>query len=334
MPHSNRSSGYLFGRIAAAWPATAVALLYGCAAAPDSARGGQEPAPTAERPLGEPVATFVDARPAALVNGRQILWGDLRPALSDLAGAAALRETLLDRRLAELARDAGISVTDDDVAAEQQTLLATLSDDPATALRLLDELRARQALGRVRYDALLRRNAIMRALVRDRVEVDEPAIARLFDAMHGPKRQVRLLVTADLVDAQAARRDIEAGSFFGDVAAERSTDSSAARGGLLAPVSRADPTYPAALQEAIWSLAAPGATSAPVLLENGYAIVQLVREIPADGATLEPEREKLARLVRLAREREQMDALARRILADAHVVIFDDELRESWERAR
>ena len=309
-------------------------LLYGCATPTDSSpaplpAGTEAPA---VRPGGEPVTTFVDARPAALVNGRGVLWGELRPIVTEAAGAQALRDVILDHKLAELTAEAGIIITDDDEAAEQRRLLETLGDDPNTAVRLLDELRDRQNLGPHRYPALLRRNAMLRALVRDRVQVTGAAVAQMYDTLHGPKRQARLITVGDLSAAQAAAGRIRSGEFFGDVAVEMSTDSSAARGGLLQPVSRSDPSYPAALRDAIWALPDMNETSDPILLGNGYAIAQLVREIEGDGVPLEDERDKLERLVRMNQERVLMDRLARTILTDAAVTIFDESLQSSWRR--
>jgi foldase protein PrsA len=309
-------------------------VLYGCAMpadSPNTPMAGESAAP-ARQQGGEPASTFVDARPAALVNGRSILWGELRPILSEAAGAQALQEIILDRRLAELIGERGIIITEDDETAEQRRLLNTLSDDPNTAVRLLDELRDRRNLGPHRYRALLRRNAMLRALVRDRVEITSAAVAGMYDALHGPKRQARLITVGDLAAAQAAIGRISHGEFFGDVAVELSTDSSAPRGGLLEPVSRSDPSYPATLREAIWSLPDVGAVSNPILLDKGYAIVQLVREVEGDGTPLEEVRDELERLVRLNQERLLTDRLARTILADASVTIFDDSLQSAWKR--
>ena len=120
---------------------------------------------------------------------------------------------------------------------------------------------------------------------------------------------------------------------------EVSTDASASRGGLLAPMSRLDPSYPAAIRQAVWALDGAGELSDPIMLTNGYAIVQLVREIEAAreaDADAPPgaNRAELERLVRLSQERILMDQLARRLMAGVSVTIFDDSLQDSWQRAR
>lgn len=328
------------GRLAAA----ALLLLSGCAGGPDPAQTDQSAPSSTARPGGRgdgiviiepppgPSTTVIDARPAALINGGGITWGQLRDGLSEAAGATVLREAILDRRLQDMVIEAGLLVDDDDAAREQQVLLETLSEDPNTAVRLLDELRDRQGLGPVRFQALMKRNAMLRALVQDRVRVTEEAVRQMHDSIHGPKRQARILTAPDPRGAEIALQEIRMGDPFGEVAARRSTDSSAARGGLLEPVGRKDPAYPQALLDAIWGLEETGDVSSPVLLESSYAIVQLVEQIPEDGATLDETREAMERLVRLSQERLLMDRLARRILDDVSVTIFDDSLRDSWTR--
>jgi parvulin-like peptidyl-prolyl isomerase len=280
------------------------------------------------------VSTVVDARPAAMINGRRISWGEMRPILNEAAGAIAINEILLDQRLLQATADAGVTITEQDVAAERRLFLEALDRDPATALRLLEEVRNRQGLGPVRFRSLLRRNAMLRALVADRVNVTEANVQQMYDIVHGPRRQVRLIMVPDLTSAQAALVRVKGGASFGDVATNLSTDVSAARGGLLEPMGRADPSYPEALREAIWRLDGQNAISNPILLEQSYAIVQLVRDVPASGTSLSADRERMTRLARIAQERVLMDQLANRLLADASVTIFDDSLLDSWNRSR
>jgi hypothetical protein len=329
-------------------------FLYGCTSIQDSPHSGSSgpnsgnqafrtdqsagsdlvSAPLIDSPhstKSEPVSTVVDARPAALVNGMAVNWGELRPLLNELAGAEALQEIILDRKLAESLPLAGISITEDDIAREKKLLLESLNDDPNVALRLLDELRERQRLGKVRFEALMRRNAGLRALVKANVVVSPEAVRNMHDTVHGPRRQARLMLFANLESAQAAINLVNSGVNFNDVAAEMSIDSSAPRGGLLEPISQSDPNYPEALRQTLWTLE-PGQMSGPVLVGNQYAVIMLVKRIAGDTMSLEEARPSLERLVRLNQERLLMDQIARRMLLDSAISVFDDELHESWKR--
>jgi hypothetical protein len=314
-------------------PPAAVLLLFACAAPPDSS-ARTPPGPTADgRGLGVhplPVGTPVDARPAAIVNGRFVVSGELMPLLYEAAGATVLQEVADDRLVAAAAEEAGVLIDAGEVEAERRLFYRSLSEDPDQAVRLAQQVRERQGLGRSRFDRLLRRNAMLRAMVAGGVTVADESVRRMHEGVHGPKRQARLIVAAGLPDAEGVIRRLDAGEPFADVAVEVSTDASAARGGLLEPISRVDPRYPEALRQALWALS-PDGVSSPILLDNGCAVLLLVREIDADGVGLEEARPRLEELVRLEQERILMDRKIRQLRAGVTINVIDESLRESWE---
>ncbi len=279
------------------------------------------------------VSTVIDARPAALVNGRVVQWGELRPLLNEAAGAMVLQEVILDRIAAETLLRRGLQITDEDVDAERQLFLETLDPDPDLAERLANEVRARQGLGPQRFQRLMRRNAMLRALIRGEVRLNEATIQRMYQMIYGPKRQARLMVVPGLAEAEAAIERLRRGEAFADVAVQISTDSSAARGGLLEPISRGDVSYPEALRQALWSLGS-GEISAPVLLDTGYAVLMSVREIAGEDVEPAQVRSAVERLARLHHERLLMDQLARQMLFQTSVTIFDKALQDNWSRQR
>lgn len=268
---------------------------------------------------------------AAMINGQAVRWDELQPLLAEAAGGMVLEELALDRMLENRLQREDIIITNQDIEQERSLLLRQLHDDPDKARRLLDQLRARRGFGHKRFQLLMERNAALRTLVQKNrdIEVTEHAVERLFDIQHGPKRQPRLIVVPTLGDARKAIERLESGQRFGDVAVELSTDSSASRGGLLEPISRSDPAYPKALREALWRLEV-GERSDPILLDNQYAVLKLVREVPGDGIELSSVRATLEKQVRLNQERLAMDELARQLLRQASVTIFNESLHESW----
>ena len=308
--------------IATTLVATLLALGAGCASS-----GGR--AAAAGRPLaGEPDAPAGSDSPAtlaAMVDGDALSSDAVRRGAYEMAGATALREAVLDARLARrLARDRA-RVDDAMVERERTLLLESLSPDGARALELLGEIRTRQGLGPVRFEALLRRNAGLRALVARAVEIDEAGVAAIFDMRHGPRRVARVAVLANLADAERLRADAAAGRTFADLAFERSLDATAPRGGLLEPVARRDPSYPEALRAAIWSTAV-GEVS-PAALDGGRVfVVEVLEERAADGVLPEADRGECERLLRLSRERLLMEALARELSSLEGVTIFDRAL--------
>jgi parvulin-like peptidyl-prolyl isomerase len=168
-------------------------------------------------------------------------------------------------------------------------------------------------------------------MVRDNVRVTEQAVRNMHELMHGSKRQARLMVLPSLDAAQSAINLMNSGVSFGDVAVEMSIDSSAARGGLIEPISNADPTYPESIRQTLWTLN-PGEVSGPVLIDDRYAVVMLVKRIAASGVKVEDAKPALERMVRIQQERVLMDQLARKLLSETQVTVFDDALHESWSK--
>lgn len=273
-------------------------------------------------------------RPPVAWRGEVIEWTELRPLLAERAGAVVLEEVLLDRQLDRLLRERNLRVEPAMIEREERDLLAGLSPDAERASRLIGELRAAQGLGDRRWAGLLRRNAAARLLVQDQVRVTPQAVEAAMDAAHGPRRRCRIMALPDLKACADAKRRLDAGEPFGEVAAAMSTDRSAARGGLVNPVSRLDPSWPASFRQALWDLQ-PHATSAPVLVEQGYVLVRLEGEEPAGTVDAAAAKADAERDVRRAQERMQMEALVAGLRdAQRDAVIGDEELRGAWRRVR
>jgi parvulin-like peptidyl-prolyl isomerase len=311
-----------FGRLASLWPL----LLYGCAGGQDSAPTG---GPTRPDIVAEESAERDPSPAVAIVDGRPVRQADLAPALLEIGGSQALTEAILDLRIEAEARRRGVEVTADDLSREESLLQASLDADADATTRLLATLRSDRGLGPVRYAALIRRNALLRAMVAPEVSVTESDIAAHFDLQYGERRQARIITTPSLAGAVEAIRRLGDGASFADLAVELSTDSSAARGGLLAPVSRSDATYPQPLRTTLWTLE-PGGISPPIMLDGSYAILECERIISANETPLETVRGEIEELARLHQERILMETLARELLAGASITILDAELDRQW----
>lgn len=299
----------------------------------DASERAVGPAP---KDQGGPAAA-PSARPFATVDGAAVYAADLSAMLAEAAGGQALEELVLDRRLEAEARRAGVTVTEEQIRAERELLLdaltgATIARDEDDAARLLERVRSARGLGPKRFAALLRRNALLRSLVAPQVAVTPSALEQARRLRYGERYRVRLIVTTTAREAMDVLKELEQGESFSVVAARRSTDVSAARGGVLDPISPADPEYPAAVRSALRDLT-PGKPSMPIALDASYAILMLDEIIPATTPpnTAQAE-EALARDVRIQHERLLMNQLARRLLSEANVRVVDPSLDWSWQR--
>ena len=319
----------------------------GCAASGDT-RPARDTRPTAHEGSSSSVATTsspgnnrtpsqVSSDPlrstVAIVDGQPLRGVDLHAHLVELAGAEALAELVLDQRLRRLIEQRDVQVTRSMIERERELVSGSLSDDPQEAGRLWQEVRRRQGLGPVRTEALLQRNAMLRALVSSQVEINEAAVQQMHTLHHGPRREARIIVTSTLSDAQSVIRALDSGTSFAAAALNWSTDPSAARGGLLEPISEADPSYPRAFRSALFTLT-PGGRSNPTLIEDSYIIIHLERELPGSDVPLAEVRPEMTRLARLNQERLLMQQLAEQLLREARVTIFDEALHRAWTESR
>lgn len=257
----------------------------------------------------------------AMVDGQPVDFAAIRSALVEVSGNTVLLDQVVDTRLAARLRSAGVVIDAGAIERERTALLDALAGEPERAADLLESIRRRQGLGPTRFDSLLRRNAGLRALVAREVRIDDAGIAMIHDTIHGNKRIARVAVLSSLADAERFARDLQATPFI-DLAVARSLDESASRGGLLAPMSRQDPSFPEPLRAAVFATAV-GATSAPILDGARFMVVAVVSEQPGDGVSTEASRAECERILRRSRERLLMDALARELASMDGVTVFD-----------
>ncbi len=291
--------------------------------------------PAVRTPRAAPGAQPTDR--FATVSGTDIPWAQAQPLLAEAAGGLILEEVALETLLIREMLTQRLTLTDAMIEREELLLRDSLATDttPDQAQRLLDEIRRQRGLGPKRYQSLLRRTAMLRALVQDRVTIDEASIERAYRIRYEPSFRVRIITTDTVEQAERARARIAAGEDFSRVAAEVSTDPSAVRGGVVEPINPADPTYPDAIRRTLTTLS-PGDLSNPIPLDidGPLQIALLVLDEvvpPARLATREQVRPELERLVRLREERLLMDALSQRLLDQARVSPIDPAATWSWE---
>lgn len=293
------------------------------------------------RPGGEPAVRRVESRPVALVDGAALSWDDVRDSLAEAAGGAVLEEFILARALEAECAARNITITEADLGRERRLALDFLSTGGASttedAERLLARIRAARGLGDKRFAGLVRRNAMMRALVAGDVSITPAAIDQAYQLRFGERTRARLMILGSSVELARATERLNAGEPFSTVAAEMSSDPSAERGGLIEPISQADESYPVGIRKAAQETA-PGSVSRPVLLDGRYALVMVESKIPASeppgGGGRDAARAELERDVRLRQERLLMNTLARRLLAGTEVQVLDRSAEWSWRNRR
>jgi parvulin-like peptidyl-prolyl isomerase len=267
---------------------------------------------------------------AAFLFGKQLNWSDLMPSLVESAGGQTLVDQVLDMAVdARLARD-NIKITDEQLAFEQKAITQALSDNPDVAARLLADLRRQRGLGETRFKALLRRQAGLRIIVQPEILITDAGLQQAYQAIHGPRYEVRLIVVRSLKDASEVRRRLEAGESFIDLAIKLSTDTSRVQGGLLSPITPADPTYPKIIRDRLPTLKV-GEASDPLALDNSFAIIRLERKIEGDNVKFDDVKDQMAAAVRRMLETQAIQRTKKNLLQHADIIILDPALKRSWE---
>lgn len=314
----------------------------------NASQGQNDPARTAGDPQARPGENTdpADARPLAYLRGRPIHRRDLFEPMIEAAGGEVLAELVLDRLIAERLEARGQSLDEHTIDAERRRVIEALDpDDEDEATRLLQELRERRGLGEHRFRAFLRRNAGLRRLVADQIEVDEEAVRQAYRVQYGERYRVRVLVVDRFNEASRLRREVvEREASFSDLAARHSTDTSADRGGLLSPISPADASYPESIRRALPGLAErqgrQGAdnpakpVSDVIALDGQFALVQLEEKIEPESVEFADVRSRLETEVRRRLEHGHMRQLARDMLREVDVTVLDPALGRSWRQQR
>ena len=277
-----------------------------------------------------------DQQIVALLDRSPITRDQLDDDLSERAGRQALTDLILDRLLETQLHNRGIELSAADLAFEESLFVRTIDaiGPNAPASLLLRQIQIAQGLGPHRYPRLIRRNAMLRRLVRDNAKPTEPEYQLAERIAFGQRYQVRLLVCADRASAIAIRSELSALTgdalrwTFAQHCMTSSIHPSAPRGGLIAEMSPDDPTYPITLAEALRSTE-PGELSPIISLPEGYALVLVESLIPA--STPSPEQINTVRTqLELRKARVEMERLAHRLIKEAQVLVTDRALNWTW----
>ena len=168
----------------------ALLSLPGCSPAPvRSAPGPNESGPPQD--VTSTLAVAYWRRSDETGRGEPIYDEQIREAMVERAGRLALQELVLDRILARERTANRITLTDEDLRFEESLLRRQLDTDPDRSERLITMLREREGLGPARFEALLRRNASLRALVGEQVVITEAAVRAAWDRDHPTSRGTR-----------------------------------------------------------------------------------------------------------------------------------------------
>src|SRR5262249_46553030 len=149
-------------------------------------------------------------QPLALLSGQPIYSSDIEPMLAEAAGAQVLEEYVLEHVLESELRARAIVLEDGAVERERNVLVDTIVKNAAVPTgqtpAVIERVRQTRGLGDARFTGLLRRNAMLRRLVRDQVSVTADDVRLAHQIRYGVRYRTRLILTnteAEAADALA-----------------------------------------------------------------------------------------------------------------------------------
>lgn len=305
----------------------------GCAGRTSSVRSGQDADAKGSSPSAD--------RAAALVDGVEVSWQELLVVLSEMSGAAALDEIVLDKAVATAFATAGHTLTQDMVDRERRLAVDSLRASGQAGVSL-DDLRASRGLGPARFDRVLRRTAMLRAMVHERVEVTDSMVSDRFEIVYGPTVSFRVITTSNHAAIAALRssllsvqrRGVDAEVEFARAAMQMSSDTTAMRGGMVERVSPKDPAYPEVVRVAVQTLGVGAISDVLALEESQCAMVYITEKHEASATTFGKVRDDIVLELTLRQERIHMESLVGQLTERAVVQPLDGSLAWSWRASR
>lgn len=293
----------------------------------------------ADTPPPQP-ARPAPSRTVATVNGVNLERRELVDLLIRSRGLSLLQQMILRETAMQEARRKGVAINAADVEQEYEyTLQADQFNGkdpdkltPARREQLIEDWVRSRGVSRDELQLAMERQACLRKLVQDRIEVDETLLRKEYDRTYGEKVEVRhIQIEAARYYPQIKQR-LERGEKFEDLARQFSINGlSKPRGGLLPPFSAADDTVPGVFVKAAFALQ-PGQYTNPIEAEGGVHVLMLERRIPAETVNFEDVRPTLTRHVRARLTTTAMQDLGTRLLMAAELRIEDPGLRDQYKK--
>ncbi|GAK42324.1 hypothetical protein TCA2_4816 [Paenibacillus sp. TCA20] len=227
----------------------------------------------------------------ASVNGTDISKDELYNELVTLGGQATLENMITMELVDQAATDANVTVTEEDVNAELETLKTQYGGEEAFNSAL--------AQSGMTLDALKKNMDLqvkMRKILEPQTEVTDEQISTYYEenkASFATPEQVKAshILVETKEEADAIKKELDGGADFATLAKEKSTDTaSAANGGDLGFFGEADMVEP--FSKAAFSMEI-NEISDPVKSDYGYHIIMKTDHKEATNPTLEDKKEEI-----------------------------------------
>lgn len=307
-------------------------------AAPVAPRPPVIPAPTPAPmlPVAAPAGAPQVGGVMATINGRPIYMEELTAPLVEAGGGPIAEILVANVLVAQEATRLNITVTDEDVRAEHdRSLRSVIRDDlPADQRqRVLDQLLQQRGLTRGLWQAIMRRNALLRKMAEPRVDITEAMLQAEFARVYGEKVRASHIQLPSLEEAQKVLALVKDGQDFGTLARKYSTNSATAKdNGALIPFSRDNPSVPRALREAAFALQ-PGQVGGIVQSGNDFHVLKLHEKLAPPQADYEAVKERLRKDLHAATIEGLQGQIVSELQKKAEIEFVNPILKQAMQKA-
>lgn len=281
----------------------------------------------------------------AIINGEPLSRTKVVDTLLESHGLRIMQQHIALELARQETRRRGLSVTAGDIEAQVRRAIeeivpptdaAGVDLNEETKRRALRQLLDEKCLTMTEFLLAMERNAHLRKLAEQEVQVTEATLREEFARTYDEKVEVRDIVipAGEQRTLQEVLSRLGRGEEFAEVARLLSTHrESAARGGLLAPFTFGEPSLPPALRELAFTLK-PGEVSTPTQTGDMIHVLRVERRIPPEGVRFEDVKEQVAARVRERAIRQKSVALMNRIFEQAQIRVLDKRLAGEFEELR
>jgi parvulin-like peptidyl-prolyl isomerase len=267
-----------------------------------------------------------------------VTMGDLQQPLLESYGLNVLLNVVQLQLARQVAANAKVTVTQADVDQERKTTLDRMFRDAPAADHdaLFEQFLQQQRSSHAEFDIVMAINANLRKVAEPMLagKISDDNLKQAFGTMYGEKVQVRHIQGSNLQEIQEARRRIEGGEKFEDVARQMSRNPrTAALGGLLPEFSMGTPDLPDSLKEAAFALK-PGELSDPVEAKGAYHLLKLEQRIPPKVFKFEDVKESIREELQERAVQETVKQLRAQIVQQARerLKIEQPELKRQFDK--
>lgn len=282
-------------------------------------------------------------RVVARVNGVPVWRSQFVELLIAGHGGDMLQQLVAVELAEQEARKMGITVSDEQVQLEYRRSVAAMLPDTDRQGQPLDEAEKRTLLRNIlqrrgvsidEFQLAVRRNAILRALAADKVQVSEDMLRQEYDQRTAAKVVVRHIQLPNLRMCTQVRERLEQGESFESLARQFSTNPETAPvGGLMQPFTRDNPDLPGIFKERAFALHV-GEISNPIKTDTVYHLIRLEQRIAPTTSQFEQMRPELYKAVRERMIAEQARQIQQQLFARADLEINNPALAKDFEQAQ